>query len=70
MRNLKQKYTEPNDFVRSRYSKLTKSFYKYSLVAIMLFFLALSFSSCKSCKCPAYSYQNIADTNFAEHPNS
>ena len=50
--------------------------YKHKLISLIIIFLALFFTSCKTCKCPAYSQtrtkplQEIQLNSFPEKVNA
>ncbi len=65
-----QKHIKRADSAGISLSSLAKPFHKYIVPTLLIIILAICFSSCKTCKCPAYSDHYISDKNLAEPQNS
>ena len=65
------------DYISTYYTKTTikssvkmKNITKAFFTGLLLFFLMLFIGSCKTCKCPAYSYQQLQQPEITRPSNS
>lgn len=76
MQRIDHKYTKNHYFSghyttgKSNLSFKMKAIAKAFLTGLLLFILMLFIGSCKTCKCPAYSYQQLPQTGITAPSNS